>query len=272
MMLFRFPKSLGSSLLLLGLSAAAMAQTEPSDERTFTAPVLGPAGESTLLSPDRRTTAAVLDEAEYRVLIPGCAPSGPGVFVCDSMSEYQHCRTLMIGQLVHSCEADLDFDAGFAVSRPAEPDEYSVEVESDARIRVVRGDRGNGQIKGEAEIELVMRVPVDEAAWCLRRESLVYYPTGPEGGLSDIGEPADCSEPISVDFEPHEDDLFRAYDLCESFAAWGMNIDDSVDVRLAGLFHIRSASPDFIARYGSGVAVIAPHIEVAAPLSIDCRD
>lgn len=271
-MLFRLPKSLISSVLMLGLSAAAPAQTESPDERTFTAPVLGSAGKATVLSPNRRTTAAELDRAEYRVLMPGCEPSGPGVFVCDSMIEYQHCRTLMIGQFVHSCEADLAFDAGFAVSRPAQSDEYAVATKSDARIRVVRGDRGNGQIKGRAEIEIAMRVPADEAAWCLQQDSLVYYPTGPKGGLPAIVESKDCGEPIDVVFEPHEDDLFRAYDLCESFALWGMSIEDSFGVRVAGLFHIRSANPDFIARYGSGTAVIAPHIEVAAPLSIDCRN
>jgi hypothetical protein len=259
--------------LMLGVSTTAPAQTESADaERSFTAPVLGASGKATVLSPDRRSTAAELDQSEYRVLIPGCEPSGAGVFVCDSISEYQHCRTLMIGRLVYSCEADIAFDAGFAESRPARADEYSLEVESDARIRVTLGDRGNGQIKGDAEVEIAMHVPTGEAGWCLQQDRLVYHPTGPRGGSSDIGEPDDCGEPIEVAFEPHQDDLLRAYDQCESFAAWGMNIEDSFGLVVAGVFHIRSASPDFVARYGSGTAVIAAHIEVAAPLSIDCRN
>jgi hypothetical protein len=56
---------------------------------------LGPAGRSTVLSPNLRSAEVSLDAAEYRVLIPGCAPREPGVFYCESVHQFQHCRTLM---------------------------------------------------------------------------------------------------------------------------------------------------------------------------------
>jgi hypothetical protein len=205
--------------------------------------------------------------------MPGCVQRETGIFVCEAELEYQHCRTLMISRMVHSCRADFAFDGGFVEPRAATRDGYELAVDSDAEVRVTRGDRGFGQIKGEAEVELAMRIPTDgDGAWCLQRDRYVYFPTGPKGGMSEIGEPADCDEPIEFSFEPHEDDLFRAYDLCDAFVAWGMELDDSIDVLAAGLFEIRSASPAFAAAHGADRAVIAPYIEIEAPLTIDCRE
>lgn len=244
------------------------------ETETAPLPVLGAAATNvTVLSPNRRQTALSLEAAEYTVLIPGCSQQAPGVFVCDSELEYQHCRTLMISRIVHSCRADLAFGEGFAVPHPAPPESYELEVDSDAVVRVTLGDRGFGRIRGEVDVELAMGVPTgNESAWCLQRDQYVYFPTGPKGGLSEIGEPADCDEPIEFSFEAHQDDLFRAYDLCDTFVAWGMEIDDSIDVLVAGLFEMRSASPAFAAAHGANRAVIAPYVEIEAPLTIECRE
>ena len=243
-----------------------------SETQTFTMPVLGPSGRATVLSPNLRSTEIALDTAEYRVLIPGCSQLDPGVFSCESILEYQHCRTLMISRMVHSCRAGLAFEAGFAEPRSAGPDDYDLEVDSKAKVRVTLGDRGFGQIRGDADVELTLLPPTDgDGAWCLQRDRYVFFPTGPMGGMSEIGETTDCDEPIQLSFEPHGDDLLRAYDLCDSFAAWDSEIEDSIDVLVAGLFQIRSASPEFIESYPSGGAVIAPFVRVDAPLTIECR-
>lgn len=244
------------------------------ESETFTMPVLGAAAtNATILSPNLRSTEVALEAAEYRVLIPGCTQSEPGVFICTSMLEYQHCRTLMISRLVQSCRAGLAFEGGFAQPQAADPQDYELRVNSDARVRITRGNRGFGQIKGEAEVELSIRPPLNgDGSWCLQRDSYAYFPTGPMGGLSEIGESMDCEEPIEFEFTAHEDDLLRAYDLCETFVAWGMEIEDSIDILLAGLFQMRSGSPAFTENLGSGSAVIAPWVNVEAPLSIDCRE
>lgn len=242
------------------------------EQRTFTMPTLGSAARATVLSPNLRTTEAVLDPQEYRVLIPGCTQGEPGVFMCKSILEYQHCRTLMIGQFVFACQAGLAFEGGFAQPFEAEDGEYELVIESDARIRVNQGDRGPGQIRGKAEVELTFRPPTDSpGSWCLQRDPYIYYPSGPDGGMSEFGDTGECGDPIELSFAPHADDAVRAYDLCESFAAWGSEMQDTIDILVSGLFHIRSANPEFIARHGDDGAVLAPYIVVKAPLSIDCR-
>ena len=242
---------------------------------TFTAPILGTAAtNATVLAPNQRTTQTALESAEYRVLMPGCSQQDPGVFVCDSMVEYQHCRTLMISRMVDSCRAGFAFEDSFAEPHPAAPGDYELEVDSDARVRIDQGVRGFGQIKGEVEVVLTIAPPLggDDGAWCLQRDRYTFFTTGPMGGLSDLGEPGECDEPMEFSFEPNEDDLIRAYDLCESFVAWGMELTDSIDVIAAGLFQIRSASPTFAQKHGDARAVIAPWVQVRAPLKIDCRD
>jgi hypothetical protein len=238
----------------------------------FTMPELGPSGRATVLSPNRRTIASELDTGEYRVLIPGCSEQSTGVFECESVLEYQHCRTLMISRMVRSCRAGLSLQEAFAEPRAATPDEYEIEIDSKAKVRVSLGVRGFGQIRGQAKVSLTIDPPVSgESVWCLQRDRYVFYPTGPMGGTAEIGESTDCDRPIEFSFEPHQDDLLRAYDLCDTFAAWDSEIEDSIEILAAGLFQIRSAHPEFVARHPTGGAVIAPIVVVEAPLTIECR-
>lgn len=242
-------------------------------ERKFTMPVLGPGGRNTVLSPSLRSTEVALDSAEYRVLIPGCTPIGDGVFTCESANQYQHCRTLMYSSMVHSCRAPDPFAAGFDAAREAAPGEYRVAIESSARVKVTRSFRGFGETRGEARVELNIDPPQEaDSGSCLQRDRLLYSLTGPEGGLAEIDDSGACEEPIEFRFKPHEDDVVRAYDICEAFSAWGSEIDDSIDILAAGLFHVRSADPEFVARNESGVAIIALHVSLTAPLSIDCSE
>jgi hypothetical protein len=109
-------------------------------------------------------------------------------------------------------------------------------------------------------------------AWCLQRDPFIYFATGPKGGTSQIGEPDQCEEPIEFSFAPHDDDLLRAYDLCENFGVWGEELEDTIEVLASTLFHVRSASPDFVARHPDGIAIVAPYATVEAPVTIDCRN
>jgi hypothetical protein len=234
------------------------------EARTFTTPVLGPAGKLTLLSADRRTVEHSIDASQSQLLVPGCSQHEPGVFVCGSMDEYQHCRTLMISRMIHSCHADLAF--ADVVARPVAvaASAFELAVESDAIVRVQPGVRGRGQIKGDASLEVSFATPVAaEGRECLERTSYVYWPTGPDGGTAELGKADDCDAPIELRVTAHRDDLLRAYDLCETFAAWGFEIEDSIDVLVAGLFRFGSSGQP------SG-DVQAPYSEVSAPLTIAC--
>jgi hypothetical protein len=234
---------------------------------------LGPAGRATVLSPNLRSTEVSLDAAEYRVLIPGCAPREPGVFYCESVHQYQHCRTLMFSHMVHSCRAELAFQSGFADPVAADADSYRLSVDSDARLRVQRGDRGLGTIRGAAEVVLQMDPPATiPGAICLLRDRYLYRATGPDGGMSEVDDSAGCDEPIEFRFAPHNDDLLRAHDICETFSAWGDEIMDSIDILAAALFHVRSNDPAFRTTHPGGTGVVASYVEIKAPLSIECRE
>jgi hypothetical protein len=235
------------------------------ETRTFTTPVLGPSGKLTVLSADRRSIAQSIDAAEYRVMVPGCSQREPGIFVCESIDEYEHCRTLMISRMIHSCRIDRALEDVVAESRAVTADEYELSIESDAVIRIRPGERGRGQTRGNAEILVRFDPPAAaQGSECVGRRSYVYFPTGPEGGRPSIGKVDDCDAPLELRVEPHEDDLLRAYDLCETFASWGFEIEDSMDVLIAGLFEFRATGASPAAR------LVAPHSRVSAPLKIEC--
>lgn len=234
---------------------------------------LGSAARATVIAPSRRAAAVEYESAGFGVLIPGCHQTDPGVFLCETDHDYQHCRTLMRSGQVFSCRAGLAFDGGFAEPVAARPGSYVLDVDSSAEVRVEQGKRGEGRIRGKADLRISFDQPTLEyASWCLQRDSYVYHPTGPNGGLADVGDTAECDAPIRASYEPSEDDLLRAYDLCTSVGAWGDEIVDSIDVLVAALFYIDSASPQFRAEHGNKAAVIAPYRTVEAPLRIQCRD
>lgn len=262
----------GTLLLVAGLGASlpVLAQQDETIEMPIT---LGAQGRATILSPNLRSTELSIDSQTYRVLIPGCEPREPGVFYCESVYQYQRCRTLMYSDMVHSCRADLAFESGFAEPVAAAPGSYELEVDSDARVRIESGGRGMGNIRGSADVVLELSPPLEYAdASCLLRDRYLYWATGPDGGMSDIADPDDCGEPIEFSFKPHDDDLLRAHDICETFLAWGEEIEDSIDVLVAGLFHVRSDDPGFLARHPDGTGVIALYVTVEAPLTIQCRE
>ena len=269
-------KSIRGSLtqvLAIALIAAAVPASGQEEKRTYRIQVLGGASRNTVISPDGRSTEVALDQAEFEVLIPGCHENEPGVFLCETVHEYQHCRTLMRAGSVYGCRAGLAFDGGFAMPAPAGPGDYSLALKSTAQIRVERAQRGEGRVKGKARFEVSFAPPIDAPnVRCLQRDRYIYYPTGPRGGLADIDDTADCGEPIEGEFMPHEDHMLQAYDMCTALSAWGDEIEQPMDVLVAALFNIGSTSPEFLAEHGAASTVIASYLTIKAPVTIDCRD
>ncbi len=236
-------------------------------------PRLGAAGLATVIAPSRRNAAVVIDESQLSVIIPGCHQRQPGVYLCETSHEYQHCRTLLRAGKIFSCRAGLAFDGNFADPYPADPDEYLLDVRSDAEIRVEPGRRGEGRVRGEATALIQFMPPAaQQGVWCLQRDRYVYHYTGPRGGLGEISDTQSCETPIELSFEPHDDNVLMAYDACASFAAWGSELEEEMDVLVSALFQIGSASPKFLQEHGASTTIVAPYVIVKAPVRIECRE
>lgn len=239
--------------------------------RTFRAPTLGAAARSTVIAPSRTRAVAEVAPIEFQALMPGCHEREPGEYLCESDYDYQHCRALMRSGKVFGCRAGLAFADGFVEPVAARSGEYSLDVRSTADVAVERGKRGAGKIKGEVSFEVDFALPkLDDHVWCLQRERYLYHPTGPKGGIAEIDDTQECGEPIEGRFAPHEDDLLRAYDLCEAFAVWGSELEQPIDVLVAALYQVGSASPGFRSRHGASTTV-APYTTVRAPMKIHCK-
>lgn len=242
--------------------------------RSFRLPNLGSATRATVITPDRRGTAPAIRAVEVELLVPGCDQTEPGVLLCGTVHEYQHCRTLFGAGKVVGCRAGLAFEGAFASPIAAAEGSYELDLRSRASATVSQGRRGQGRLRGDADFSVNFTLPVEPALaeTCLQRDRYVYYPTGPQGGLAQIDETTDCGQPIEGSIEPHEDDLLRAYDLCEARLAWGSEIDGSIELLVAGLYHLsaRTAADEFDA--AASTRIVAPYLTIRAPLSIDCRD
>jgi hypothetical protein len=240
------------------------------EAQTFRMPTLGPAATRVqVLSPTLRGVEAAIEPTEYRVLIPGCHQREPGIFLCETVHEYQHCRTLMGAGKVFGCRAGLAFDGGFAEPIAAGPDDYELDVHSNAEMVVTQGRRGEAKIRGDARVEVTFSIPpVGADTWCLQRDRYVYYPTGPKGGLSEIDDVSDCDAPIAATLGPHEDDALQAYDMCDVFAAWGGEIEQPIELLVAALFHV---GPSTLTQDSGATRIVAPYVTVRAPMKVSCE-
>jgi hypothetical protein len=237
------------------------------------ATAMGPAGQATVLPAGRGAPGVVVDGSAELVSVPGCTRFSEGTMLCGMLQDYQHCRTLMISAMVESCRIEVAFASGVIDPREAAAGSYELSVESNARVRINREEKGFGQMRGTASVELTFDLPVEATppAWCLQRSQYLYYSTGPKAGLPEIEDAEPCDVPLTFNFKAHADDLMRAWNLCETFAAWDEDLEDSIEVLAAAVFHIRSSAPEFAARYPEGAATIAPYTMVKAPLTIECR-
>jgi hypothetical protein len=190
--------------------------------------VLGAAAENTLLTTGRQVTGVVLEGSAEQVSVPGCRQVALGQMLCGMIQDYQHCRTLLVSSMVDSCRIEVAFSSGAIEPQAAEPGSYELTVESGARVVIQQDERGFGQSRGSASVELIFALPVEAAppAWCLQRSQYLYFATGPEAGLPDIKDAEPCDKPLTFSFRAHSDDMTRAWDLCETFAAWGEDLED----------------------------------------------
>jgi hypothetical protein len=165
----------------------------------------------------------------------------------------------------------MAFADGFAEPIAATSEDYSLDLRSTAAVTVEQGARGTGKIKGDVRFKIDFALPkLDDSVWCLQRERYLYFPTGPKGGIAEIDDTEDCGEPIAGSFGPHEDDLLQAYDLCDAFAAWGSELEQPIELLVAALYQVGSASPAFRSRHGDST-IMAPYTTVSAPMKISCK-
>jgi len=244
------------------------------EERSFRLPNLGAATRTTVITPDGRGTAHAVTPVEVELLVPGCYQTEPGILLCGTVHEYQHCRTLFAAGRLLGCRAGLAFDGGFASPIAASPAEYDLQLRSRARATVYRNRRGEGRLRGEANFTVTFAIPASQSAaqTCLQRDRYLYYPSGPNGGSSEIGATSDCARPIEASIVPHEDDLLRAYDLCDARQTWGESTGGSIELLVAALYYLQAMpaterdSAELLTR------IVAPYTTIRAPLEIACRE
>jgi hypothetical protein len=239
----------------------------------FRTPTLGSLAHSTVITPNRRSVVTSLDPIEYRITVPGCHQNTPGVFLCESVPDYQHCRSLFRAGKVFGCRAGVAFASGFATPVAAKDGEYDLDLHSSAEATVRAERRGKGKVRGEAEFTIAFAAPTPaRGEFCLQRDRYLYYPTGPMGGMAGIEATDACDEPISASFEPDEDDLLQAYDACNMSGAWGQSIAGEMEILVAGLYHMASLDEHGrIKSTGRPARIEARYLTVRAPVSIHCE-
>lgn len=240
---------------------------------SFRQPTLGSLARSTVIAPNRRSVATSLDLIEYRLTVPGCHQSTPGVFLCETVPDFQHCRSLFRAGKVFGCRAGVAFASGFATPVAAKDGEYDLALESSAEATVRAERRGKGKLRGAAEFTVAFTAPTPaRGEFCLQRDRYLYYPTGPMGGMAGIEATDACDEPLSASFEPHEDDLLGAYDACSMSGAWGQSIAGEIEILVAGLYHMaRLDERGQIKSTGTPGRIEARYVTVHAPLAIHCE-
>ena len=243
------------------------------EEREFNVPRMGGSTRGTVFTPDRRQAAPAVTRTEIQLVVPGCSQFEPGVLVCHSVPEYQHCRTLLQDGFVLGCRAQLALDGAIADLREATLESYDLSLRARASVTVEQGSRGDGRIRGETRYRVAFAIPehADAVENCLQRDRYEYHRTGPDGGTSEIYEADRCDEPVEGSFSPHQDDLLRAYDLCEGRRAWGSRLETTSDLIVAGIFHFSAATASSSAA-GAASRSVAPYLAIEAPLQIICRD
>lgn len=274
-----------SNWILLEDAGAVSARSRRSSERgfrsitcsrdgtTFRTPTLGSLTRSTVITPNRRSVVTALDPIEYRITVPGCHQNRPGVLLCESVPDFQHCRSLFRAGKVFGCRAGVAFASGFAHPVAAVEGSYDLELRSSAEATVRSERRGKGKLRGDAQFTIAFATPVPARnEICLQRDRYLYYPTGPMGGMAGIEATDACDEPISGTFEPHEDDLLQAYDACNASGAWGGSITGEIEILVAGLYHIARVDESGQPKSTTMPAKVeARYLTVRAPLSIRCE-
>ena len=244
------------------------------EERVFRVPSLGGNTRGTVFTPDRRQAAPAVTRTEIEIVVPGCSQSEPGVLLCHSVPEYQHCRSLLQDGYVLGCRANLGLDGAVADLHEATADSYELSLRARASVTIDQGTRGDGRVRGETRYDVTFAIPEHTEATesCLQRDRYEYHQTGPSGGSSKIYESADCDEPIEGSFSPHEDEILRAYDLCESRRAWGTKIEGTTERIVAGIFHFSAVTASSASDGAAASRSVATYLAIAAPLEVICRD
>lgn len=215
-------------------------------------------------------------------------------FLCLDPGSYQICRTHLLTGAVGECQGDFT-PADMQVIKPASG-QYTMGVQSDTAVTVFRGRRGEGQISGSATLTAQFAVPVpspnplcnpaasaiapgDCAQACQYRDDVVIVPNGKEGGVVTIvGDPVSgkhfaCDAPLLRTFSPNEDDLRRAYDLCDADNLWGKQTKTVLRIRAGARFTFKRPITELTDGAWSVTddgERIQPTLTVQAPLGVRC--
>lgn len=243
------------------------------ETQSFSVPSLGGETRGTVFTPDRRHAAVAVTREEIQHVVPGCSQFEPGELLCQSAPEYQHCRTLMQDGYVLGCRAILALDGITADLREAGTGDYHLSLKARASITVEKGNRGEGRVRGETQYTVAFALPKspEGTPYCLQRHGYEYHQTGPDGGSSEISTAEECDEPLKGRFEPHDDDILYAYNLCEGRRAWGSSLEATTDLVVAAIFHFAATSSSTSAEV-DGSNSVAPYVAIAAPVEVICSD
>jgi hypothetical protein len=244
------------------------------EERVFRVPSLGGNTRGTVFTPDRSQAAPAVTRTEIQIVVPGCSQLEPGVLLCHSVPEYQYCRSLLQDGYILGCRARLGLDGAIADLHEATAGSYELSLRARASVTIDQGTRGDGRVRGETRYDVTFAIPEHTEATesCLQRDRYEYHQTGPSGGSSKIYESADCDESIEGSFSPHEDEILRAYDLCESRRAWGTKIEGTTERIVAGIFHFSAVTASSASDGAAASRSAATYLAIAAPLEVICRD
>jgi hypothetical protein len=242
--------------------------------RTFSMPSLGGDTRGIVFTPDQRHAAAAVTREEVQLVVPGCSQIEPGLLACQTEPDYQYCRTLLQDGYVLGCRAALAIDDVIGDLREADSSDYELTLRARASVTVKQGSRGEGRIRGKTEYSALFALSEypDGAENCLRRDRYHYHQSGPNGGKSETFAAEDCDEPVEGSFEPNEDDLLHAYDLCEGRRAWGNRLEGTTDLIVAAKFHFAAATASSTRTDLNASRSAASYLAIGAPLQVVCND
>ena len=238
----------------------------------FNVPNLGTYTRSTVFTPDGRRAAPMVASNEVTLVVPGCTQFEPGVLLCETLENYDHCRGLLQEGYGLRCLAALDLDAAVPTLEEAQPGSFDLSLSGRASVTVRHGYRGQGEIRSTIRYRANFEIPGHGQGLenCVQRDQYEYHQTGSEAGRASISPTDNCDKPLEGRISPNDDDLLYAYDLCEVERAWGGEVENSSDLIVASIFHFSAATASAERGDASESRTVAPYLSIRAPVAITC--
>jgi len=226
--------------------------------------------------------------------IDGCEAGHPGPrdYECSTIASYHICQGHMRDGTAHDCLAEVSSPGSLIQFDQQHPNSYQLNTSSNIQVAVDRSNRNGGEAQGNAQWNIVFTAPAEypnpgcnpnapivSAGDCMRRcetkNRYTYNRDGVAGGIFAIAGLDNCNSAITAQRSPDEFDLLRSWDICQAEDAWGGNAHGQLRYRIAALYHM---SDPHTSQNGNGWSyeneadVIAPYVNVTAPITIFCVD